>query len=113
MNCHLTDKCQIASRHAGVTDVAPGVASYRKGVVTPMYGLAKGSVARTSSASAVRPEVVLKNLVGMRRVPSSSSGPTAWCGGRGQHERYAGQREGVREGRTACAEGTTVLKKER
>ena len=83
MKIHLTDKCQIASRHAGVTALGPPglrLVSNSQGVPATMYGAAKGIVALMSAESCVRPSAVEKNLLGMRRVPSSFSGPTACAG---------------------------------
>ena len=57
--------------------------SNSQGVPATMYGAAKGIVALMSAESCVRPSAVEKNLLGMRRVPSSFSGPTACVGVRG------------------------------
>ncbi len=73
-----TERCQIASRHAGVTAVAPAVALKSQGVPATMYGDAKESVSLIKAESCERPSVVEKNLLGMSRVPSSISGPTAY-----------------------------------
>ena len=78
-NCHLTDECQMASRHAGVTDVSPAEpfsGLYSHGVPAMMYGDENDRASVTRVVSCVRPASVEKKEEGIRRVPRASSGPT-------------------------------------
>ena len=79
-NLTLIEKCHTASRHAGVTAVAPaapGSGSYRKGVAAMRFGVEKGSTSVMSARSSARVDVLVKMRLGMRRVPVACSMPTA------------------------------------
>ena len=70
----------MESRHAGVTDVSPAEplsGLYNHGVPATIYGDAKDRVSVIRDDSRARPESVEKKEEGRRRVPRSSSGPTA------------------------------------
>ena len=79
-NPTLIDRSHTASRHAGVTAVAPAVPAaglYSQGVPAMTYGFAKGSVSAMSALSSARADALEKRREGRRRVPRASSKPTA------------------------------------
>ena len=70
----------MESRHAGVTDASPAEpfsGLYSHGVPATIYGDAKDRVSVIRDDNCARPESVEKKEEGRRRVPRSSSGPTA------------------------------------
>ena len=90
-NLMLSERCHTASRHAGVTAVAPAApdsGSYRNGVAAMRFGVEMGSVSAMRVRSSARVDALVKMRLGMRRVPVACSMPTACSSYRTRYTEY-------------------------